>query len=200
VRPRWEDLGGTKPRRRRRGTARRASRAGRGAARGSEATIDGLHERVLIGEDRGGEAAGEDSVRGAAAMCGWRRDGANHGRAGGVIGELFAAGASEGRAEVGRGAAAICGWRRDGANRVRAGRAGGVSASCLRRGRAKGEQRRGRTEVGRGAAAICGWRRDGANRGRAGEAIGELFAAGASEGRAGAWLSGAGAVYTPRLM
>ena len=59
---RWEDLGGTKPRRRRRGTARRASRAGRGAARGGEATIDGLRERVLIGEDRGGEAAGEDSV------------------------------------------------------------------------------------------------------------------------------------------
>jgi hypothetical protein len=28
-----------------------------------EATIDGLRKRVLIGEDRGGEAAGEDSVR-----------------------------------------------------------------------------------------------------------------------------------------
>jgi hypothetical protein len=50
---RWEDLGGTKPRRRRRDTVRRASRAGRGAARGGEATIDGLCERVLIGEDRG---------------------------------------------------------------------------------------------------------------------------------------------------
>jgi hypothetical protein len=51
---RWEDLGGTKPRRRRRrGTVRRASRVGRGAARGGEATIDGLCERVLIGEDRG---------------------------------------------------------------------------------------------------------------------------------------------------
>jgi hypothetical protein len=63
VGPRWEDLGDTKPRRQRRGTARRASRAGIGAARGGEATIDGLRERVLIGEDRGGEAAGEDSVR-----------------------------------------------------------------------------------------------------------------------------------------
>jgi hypothetical protein len=28
-----------------------------------EAAFDGLRERVLIGEDRGGEAAGEDSVR-----------------------------------------------------------------------------------------------------------------------------------------
>jgi hypothetical protein len=28
-----------------------------------EAGFDGLRERVLIGEDRGGEAAGEDSVR-----------------------------------------------------------------------------------------------------------------------------------------
>jgi hypothetical protein len=42
--------------------------------------------------------------RGATAICGWRRDGANcgrAGRAGGVIGELFAAGASERRAEAG---------------------------------------------------------------------------------------------------
>jgi hypothetical protein len=121
----------------------------------------------------------------------------------------LAAGASDGRAEVGRGGdlRLAAGWRES--------RACGVSASCLRRGRAEaganggrarrggGERRRGRTEVGRGAAAICGWRRDDANRGRArraGGAIGELFAAEASEGRAGAWLSGAGAVYTPRLM
>jgi hypothetical protein len=62
VGPRWEDLGGTKSRQRRRGTARRASRAGRGAAQGREATIDGLREHVLIGEDHEGEAAREDSV------------------------------------------------------------------------------------------------------------------------------------------
>jgi hypothetical protein len=67
--------------------------------------------------------------------------------------------------EVGRGAAAICGWRRDGANRVRAGRAGragGVSASCLRRGRAEAGANGGRARRDGDLRLAAGWGRAGA--------------------------------------
>jgi hypothetical protein len=125
------------------------------------------------GERRSGAARRGDDLR---LVVGWRESRAC-GACGRGFGELFAAGASGGGGEQRSGAA----WRRFAVGGGMARIAGvrgvqaGLSASCLRRGRAKGERRRGRAA-----------RRGGDENG----------------GRAGAWLSGAGAgaVYTPRLM